>query len=296
MLRLILPGIAGLTVAIVLAIAAIVLPVVLDDCPAAAPPGPICEQSPATGGFRYRLTEVFGPSVGGWIGSIEYRAGYLNGIDGVRDGMAASLEPFDILIAKNGFALSDVVIPGHFSHVIVHIGSAAELSRIGLWNDPALDEHRGDIQRGRMFIEATPEGAHLSTLEDILNTDAIAVLRISPPAAGTGEWQARTLARLMASIGQPYDFNFDVDSGAETTCAELVLRAFEGIEWPLRNVMDRRVLLPDDIIRVALSRQQPIRFTGTFAVGTDDSFAMADEERLQASLPSCPPDVVNLMR
>lgn len=287
MLRLILPCIAGLSVAIVLAIAAIALPVVLDDCPAAAPSGPICEQSPAAGGFRYRLTEVFGPSVGGWIGSIEYRDGYLKGNGGVRDRIAARLEPLDILIAKNGFALSDVVIPGHFSHVIVYIGSEAELSQSGLWNHPAIADYRGAIQRGRRFIEATPEGAHLSALEDILNTDAIAVLRVIPPAAGATDWQARTLGRLMASIGQPYDFNFDVDSGAETTCAELVLRAFEGIDWPLRTVMDRRVLLPDDIIRVALSRQQPIRFTGTFALGSGDGFSMAGEDRLKASLPYC---------
>lgn len=296
MLRLILRGLAGLSLIMLLAIGAIVLPVVLDDCPAVAPAGPVCEQSPAAGSFRYRLTELFGPSVGGWIGRIEYREGYLNGNGAVRDRIAASLQPFDILIAKNGFALSDAVIPGHFSHVIVYIGSEAELSGLGLWNDPALGEHRAAIQRGRRFIEATPEGAHLSALEDILNTDAVAVLRVSPPTAGVGDWQARTLARLMASIGQPYDFNFDVDSGGETTCAELVLRAFEGIDWPLRNVMGRRVLLPDDIIRVALSRQQPIRFTGTFAVGTGDSFGMAGEDRLQGSLPSCPPDVAALMR
>lgn len=258
-----------------------------DPCLPAARPGPILDANVASSGVVYRVSHALAPLAGRIVGPIRWRHGLLFENAALEGALAAELKPLDVLIQKNPFSLSDYFIPGYFTHAIVYLGNEAELRTAGLWDMPALDGVRDRLQDGSMFIEVDHRGSHLIPLSEATNTDELAVLRIAPPGDGGPGWPGQTLKRIVASVGMPYDFSFDVDTASETTCAELVLRVFNHVAWPLREIMGRRAVLPDDMLRVALAGAGGVRLVAFHNAGTGTAApASAGQHLAQCTGPS----------
>lgn len=73
------------------------------------------------------------------------------------------------------------------------------------------------------FIEATGDGTHFSTLEEVLDgIEAIALIK--PKSMTTAEWTS-CLDKAKTYLGRPYDNLFNLINSEEINCVELVRNA-----------------------------------------------------------------------
>jgi hypothetical protein len=184
-------------------------------------------------------------TVGNAIGLVETRHGYLKDLPAAeKSALGAQLRPLDVLLEKTPFRLTDKSIPGHYGHVAVWVGSEAELTELGLWDEPLVRPHHARIRAGTSIVEALRPGVELNTLEHFLNIDDLLVIR--PRPLSRTETRA-ALLRTFGQLGKSYDFNFDVESDRRIVCSELAFVVFPDVAWPTTRVLGRSSISPDQV-------------------------------------------------
>ncbi len=192
--------------------------------------------------------------------------------------MISELEPGDIMLQRREWCLTNIGLPGFWTHAAMYIGTPDE--RIEFFDDPDAKKwvksqgkkyiHIEDLLSGtypkrykksleiqndtRVFrvIEAKGEGVIFTTLEDSAYADSLVVLRPKVPK----KTKARAIFRAFNFQGRPYDFNFDFLTDAAVVCSELVYKAYlhsdnsEGLNLPLSDVLGRKVISPNNIARL----------------------------------------------
>lgn len=179
------------------------------------------------------------------------------------DKLSRQLEPGDILLERREWYLTNVGIPGFWTHAALYIGSPQQrmaFSRrpeVRQWLQTMGAESIDDLIRlryprayagmqapsgdGRLpaVIEAISPGVSLTSLHHSATCDALAVLRPRLPEAG----RAAAVVRAMRYQGRPYDYDFDFVSDRSLVCTELVLKSYlpgkqkPGLDLPLETVM-----------------------------------------------------------
>jgi len=197
-----------------------------------------------------KLSEVFGNGVG----LVETRKGKLWNDEKVRERLLGILQPLDLLLEKTPFRLTDSLIPGHFGHVAIWMGSATELDTKGVFARPEMQQaplsgYRAQIQTGHSVLEALRTGVELNTLNHFLNVDDVAILR---PKALSNDDVIESLVRGFRQIGKEYDFNFDVETTGSIVCSELPYHVYPGVRWKTEQQLGRFTISPDDIASLAL--------------------------------------------
>jgi uncharacterized protein YycO len=192
------------------------------------------------------LSRIFGNATG----MVESRSGKLYGSIEVESDVAAVLEPGDILLEKTPFRLTDRLIPGHWGHAAVWIGTEAQLTRMGVWNHPVMVGYHEQIRAGRSVVEALRDGVQVNPLAHFLNIDDLAVLRTND-----GDADARKTAVILAlrQVGKTYDFNFDVETTDRIVCSELVYLAYPRVPWDTQRMAGRYTISPDAVAVKALA-------------------------------------------
>ena len=197
------------------------------------------------------VSKFFGNSVG----LIESRKGKLYGKEEIRKQLLAQLQPLDIILEKTPFRLTDKLIPGHFGHVAIWVGSQKELKERGLWEHEIVKPHHQkitpegeseDSKNGYCIVEALREGVKLSSLEEFMNIDDFAILR---PifSDNVSEKEKESLLLTFRQIGKEYDFNFDVNTTDKIVCSELAYVCFPQIDWPTEKTVGRHTISPDNV-------------------------------------------------
>ncbi len=189
--------------------------------------------------------------------------------------MAARIEPGDILLERREWYLTNVGIPGFWTHAALFIGSAPEraaLSRhpdVRAWLEQhgagSLDElirrrypeaHTA-LQRpykdGHLprIIESLAPGVSLTSLEHSAACDSLAVLR---PRLSKKD-KAAAIVRAMSYYGRPYDYAFDFGSDQSLVCTELIVKSYlpgegkQGLRLPMENVMGQMVTPANAFVR-----------------------------------------------
>ncbi len=187
------------------------------------------------------------------------------------------LQPGDVLLERREWYVSNVGLPGFWSHAAFYIGTAED--RRAFFADAATQnwvrqqgETSGDLESWLAarypstyqqslrpqehdhvvrVIEAISEGVSLTTLEHSADCDSLAVLRPRRPKSE----KAQALVRAFHYTGRPYDFNFDFATDAELVCTELVYKAYEpasgfaGLKFPLTEMLGRKLLPANEIAR-----------------------------------------------
>ena len=166
------------------------------------------------------------------------------------------LLPGDILLERREWYLSNIGLPGFWSHAALYIGTPEE--RHAFFDDESVhkwvqsqDKKASDFEellRSRFpeacrqmlthqdpptypgqtepatdpvrIIEAISEGVSFHSLEHSAACDSLVVLR---PRLSKTE-RALALVRAFAYAGRPYDFDFDFSTDAKLVCTELVDR------------------------------------------------------------------------
>ncbi len=197
------------------------------------------------------VSKFFGNSVG----LVESRKGKLHGKDAIRKQLLEQLQPLDIILEKTPFRLTDKLIPGHFGHVAIWVGNQKELKEKGLWDHEVVQPHHSRItpegnaensNEGYQIVEALREGVKLSSLEEFMNIDDIAILR-PVFSENVTEKEKESLLLTFRQLGKEYDFNFDVNTTEKIVCSELAYVCFPQIDWPTERTAGRHTISPDNV-------------------------------------------------
>lgn len=187
------------------------------------------------------------------------------------------LDPGDILLQRREWYMSNVGLPGFWSHAALYVGTPEE--RRAYFDDPevrqwvkAQGEPNGDFEKllqGRYpqayplalkaqeeghvprVLEAISEGVVFTTLEHSAAADSMAALR---PRLGRAE-KAQALLRAFRYMGRPYDFDFDFQTDSALVCTELVYKSYEptpgfrGVRLELEEIVGRTAIPANSIAR-----------------------------------------------
>jgi uncharacterized protein YycO len=186
------------------------------------------------------LSKLFGNVVG----LIEERKGKLYAHKQSYDHLSSVLSAGDILLEKTPFRLTDKMIPGHWGHAAIWIGTRHELEQLGIWEDPLVQKYQAQISSAHSVVEALRSGVEMNTLAHFMNIDDIAVVR---DPHRTPQETAQRILRTLRQVGKEYDFNFDVETTDKIVCSQLVYIAYSNIPWPTAKVMGRYTVSPDNI-------------------------------------------------
>lgn len=185
------------------------------------------------------------------IGDYEDRKGLLYADDELEKSIAEQLQIGDILVEKTPFRLTDSMIPGHWGHAAIWIGTEQELKNIGLWDHPLVSRNHEQIQRGELVAESLRTGTTLSSLSHFMNIDDLGVIRNRQPLSD--DEMRETIILALRQIGKAYDFNFDVETTDKIVCSQLVYLSYRKINWPTESVVGRYTISPDNIAIKALN-------------------------------------------
>lgn len=189
--------------------------------------------------------------------------------------LVKELKPGDIMLERREWYLTNMGIPGFWTHAALYTGTPEE--RAEFFNDPAMqklleEEKAGSVEEILMrdkkayalsiapdsrnvrprVLEAIGEGVLFTTIEHSADCDSIVVLR---PHLSKYE-VARAVIRAFKYSGRPYDFDFDFRTDSAIVCSELVYKAYEpgsgmtGIRFPLETIMGRLMLSPNTIAKM----------------------------------------------
>ncbi|MBY0446916.1 MAG: hypothetical protein K2Q15_17100 [Burkholderiales bacterium] len=192
---------------------------------------------------------------GQMVGLVQTRSGKLRSLD--KDAISlleSEMKPLDILLEKTPFRLTDKMIPGHYGHMALWLGSEAELKEIGAW-ETIPNQWQEQVRNGKRIVEALRSGVTLSTLDHFMNIDDLLVLRDQRPL--NPEYQRNAALTAVQQLGKEYDFNFDVMTHERIVCSELAYVVFPDIDWPLAQTLGRYTISPDNVAQLSMG-ESPI--------------------------------------
>jgi hypothetical protein len=184
--------------------------------------------------------------VGNTAGVLEFRQGKLFDQDRWRRFLHARLRPGDLLVEKTPFRLTDKLIPGHFGHVAMYVGTVDDLAALGLDAHPWVMRHLPHIREGATIIEALRTGTRISTIEEFLNVDDLAILRPKPSHVPADEMR-RAIVLAFSHIGKRYDFDFDNNTWDAIVCSELAFQTYVNVRWHVGRTLGSYTIAPDDV-------------------------------------------------
>jgi hypothetical protein len=175
-----------------------------------------------------------------------------------------SLIPGDIMLTRREWHLTNLGIPGYWTHAALHIGSIEQMDRYFV-DLPNLKGHapsavirdrfpqvyaalsrRDDSGALPSVIEAMRPGVIVQSLYDSVAADSLAVLR--PDVTKSDRWQVVVAA--LSHFGKPYNYEFDFRTDSALVCSQLVYKAYEpitGLHLEPQMSSGRLLLSPNEI-------------------------------------------------
>jgi hypothetical protein len=180
------------------------------------------------------------------------------------ENLSHHLQPGDILLQRREWYLTNVGIPGFWTHAALFIGSPTQRNAFSQYPEVKdwLEQMGADsmdnlIQQrypdaycgmqtpyhrdGRLpeVLEALSPGVILTSLHYSATCDSLAVLRPRLPPAD----RAAAVVRAMQYHGRPYDYTFDFMNDERLVCTEVIVKSYfpeahrPGLDLPLENIM-----------------------------------------------------------
>jgi len=180
------------------------------------------------------------------------------------DAEAAGLLAGDILLTRREWHLTNLGIPGYWTHAALHIGPMKQLDTYFADLEELKGTSPSEVIAERFpavhaelvvadstgatpsVIEALRPGVVLQSLYASAGADSLAVLR--PKISKSERWKA--VLSALPHHGKPYNYQFDFRTESALVCSQLVYKAYETIEGlqlePKMN-SGRLLLSPNEI-------------------------------------------------
>jgi hypothetical protein len=220
---------------------------------------------------------------GAVAGSIAWREGYLKDNKTLLENLNNTLQPFDLLMEKKAYKFTDLTIPGHWGHIGVYLGSEAQLKELGLWDSPQIEPFKENIRQGKRIFQVRRWGLVFDDLEEFINLDEMAILRVEGFAKRIKEDQLYTIEYLSDQLGKGYDFSFDAMTGETVTCTEIIAFSYGPITWPMEQILGRLTITPNNLAELAFYHNSPLK-TVAYITGDQAGMHIRTEEELGATL------------
>jgi len=213
--------------------------------------------------FRQHFRRRFQKEVLELIGDIDFsfrKNKYLNTRE--LNNLKGVLQTGDIILRRNELLLTNIGIPGFYTHSGIYIGNTHAMDKY-FSGIPMLDKQKPSdyisenypeiyavlTQKEHLVIEAIAEGVVIEPLEHIANADYLAVLR---PLLDK-ESLFKSLLTAFEYYGYDYDFLFTFENDNELVCSELLYHSFRprhdknGITFRMSTNEGKPFLSPNDI-------------------------------------------------
>lgn len=190
-----------------------------------------------------------------------------------------TLIPGDILFRRNDGQLTNIAIPGFWTHSGIYIGGRDEINEYfknvkmlgGQKPTEYISQHFPQVNhriflRKNMIIEAVGDGVTINPLEHFAEADYFAAFR---PVINR-EAVFNALLRAFNYYKTPYDFLFDFRSDDALVCSELVYKSFmadsgkTGINFQIHTLNDKPFLSPNDMARQVINQGNGISSSFVF--------------------------------
>lgn len=178
------------------------------------------------------------------------------------------LLPGDILLKRNNYQLTNIGLPGFWTHTGIYIGCLEKLDKyfdnIFLGDCLCVSEYvkaiypkvydsllGKDKSNQEYIIEVIAPGVVINSLDAIAKVDYFSALR---PKLSK-EDKLKALFTAFESLGKAYDYNFDIMTDNALFCSELIYKSYlsssnkKGIRFDLEPKAGRLLLSPNSIIK-----------------------------------------------
>lgn len=206
------------------------------------------------------ITRSLSWAFGATAGNIEWRDGHLYKRPAFYQETLKQLKPLDLIFEKRTFKLTDYTIPGNWGHMAVWLGTKEQLEELGIWDHPSLDFFREQILKGNSIYEVRRWGLVFESLENMLNLDETATLRVRDILKKDSDDLAEIYARLADQKDKTYDFSFNAMATDRVTCTEIVYLSYGNINWPREKILGRTSIKPDNMAELVLYDNSPLEF------------------------------------
>lgn len=213
--------------------------------------------------FIQNIIASISQTFGNAAGAVRWRSGHLFNDTKAYERINKQLIPMDILTEKTPFILTDKLIPGHYGHVALYLGTRTQLEQIGMWNHPSIVPYQNDIINGKTILEAVRSGVRLTSLKAFLDIDEVAIIRKSH-ATENKTVLFEQLLRSMDQMGKKYDFNFDISTLDKIVCSEIIYIAFGHVAWPTLYRLGRPTISPDEVAEILYHKGTEFKLVDSF--------------------------------
>lgn len=200
--------------------------------------------------ITYFLSKSFGNSIGSITFQRFVKSINIQELKRIKQNL---LQPGDLILKKSSGAFSDKLIPGHFNHIALYLGSYNQLKTLTLSNGEKLidqkitQKHLPKIFMDKTIIDPIRSGIVLSDLKKWRVND-LAIIRLNNYSSAK---LSDSLLKAIKYLGTKYDFNFDIDTKHTIFCSELPYQIFEDVKFKISKNVVRWTINPDDIAILA---------------------------------------------
>lgn len=211
------------------------------------------------------------------VGEVEWGPGKLYQNQNLIDQLKNDLRPLDLVFEKKKYKLTDYTIPGHWGHVGIWLGTKEQLIEKGLWEHPAIDPFREQIEEGNSIYEVRKWGLNFENLEGFSNLDEIAVARMKSIKDKSFSHMATIYKNLADQMGKSYDFTFNILATDRTTCTEIIYLSYGHINWPSEVILGRRTISPNNMAELIFYQNSPMELIRY--IGSDNQGEMIEKDK-----------------
>jgi hypothetical protein len=193
----------------------------------------------------------------------------------IRDQVIRLLRPGDVLVVRKEFAATNYFLPGYWPHAALFLGRPSDLASCGIADHehvrpraaqlaaitpltgvlmPNAAHSWSDSNEHPCILEAMKDGVKIRSINSVLNSDSVVVIRPLLDASQVG----CAMAQALMHEGKAYDFDFNFGASHRLVCTEVVYRAFEGIggiQFNLSRHVGRFALPASELVNMALEKR-----------------------------------------
>lgn len=185
------------------------------------------------------------------------------------------LQPLDILVLRNNWEVSNMFLPGFWTHSLIYLGNLELLNELTKdrkskrylqkqYQNQNLEEILKEkfpsaynkLQNNQnSYLDATSEGVEVHSYQKHLKADYLTALR---PLISSKQKLA-ILFKLLENYHQPYDFDFDYMNSSGLVCSELIYKTYQQhSNLPVKpiKVAGRYTIPPSDFVKSLINQNQ----------------------------------------